>query len=460
MSQECPKCEEVIKREKEGITCEGGCGQLFHTVCVHLQANEIEIINNNENIQFICDVCQAFCLKTVNNKFDGVYEYLFKLDKRTQDILNLLKQKNEISNKEPTQVPNKQSEKKVGDGVSATQPSGLNTSKANGRKNENTDVRNTRVTRSTNNETPKVPLNKAGKKKTTTAAKTPAATPAEAASTSAAAKRDNNKTTKANKREERDDPRKQKTNTSKAKYAVVVRPKRTQNSIDTIKELNRKCDTNDLDLKNVTKTKSGLVIIDCETIEQQNEIKSRIEDNIGDSYEISDKAPLPPKIKIVGITEEMTVSEIEASLKRQNGFIAQGDIKVLKVAKDWKETNTFNAIVRVDCESYKQLMKRKKVLINWDSCMIKEHYSIVRCHKCSGFNHFKEECRNKVACGYCGKEHETSACDDDTTACINCIVANEKYGLQLDTNHNVWSPKCEILNKKIQRVSKRTERTE
>lgn len=105
-------------------------------------------------------------------------------------------------------------------------------------------------------------------------------------------------------------------------------------------------------------------------------------------------------------------------------------------------------------------MKRKKVLLNWDSCMVKEHYSIVRCHKCSGFNHFKEECRNKLACGYCGKEHKTSACDEDATACINCIVANEKYALSLDTNHNVWSSKCEILKKKIQRVSKRTEYTE
>lgn len=95
MADVCPKCDEEVKREKDRITCEGGCEQQFHIECVHLQAKEIEIIKNNENIQIICDVCQAFCLKTVNNKFNGVYEYLYKLDKRTSDILKLLAQKNE-----------------------------------------------------------------------------------------------------------------------------------------------------------------------------------------------------------------------------------------------------------------------------------------------------------------------------------------------------------------------------
>lgn len=245
--------------------------------------------------------------------------------------------------------------------------------------------------------------------------------------------------------------------TASNKFAVMVRPKQNQNSSDTIKALNRKCNPNDLNLNNVTKTKNGLVIIECTSNEQQNVIKSRIENAIGDDYEVSSKLPLQPKIKIFGITEAMQTSELEALLKRQNDFIAQGDIQVLKVIKDWKNEELYNAIVQVDKSSFKRLMNKKKVLVFWDSCVIKEHYSIVRCHHC---NHLKGECRNKKACGYCGKEHDSNQCDEEAVSCINCAVANEKYALNLNINHNVWSKKCEILKRKLERVSKRTEYNE
>lgn len=57
----------------------------------------------------------------------------------------------------------------------------------------------------------------------------------------AATKRDRSKKPKENKKDERDGLSEQKTNTSGANYAVVVRPKKTQSSADKIKELNNKC---------------------------------------------------------------------------------------------------------------------------------------------------------------------------------------------------------------------------
>lgn len=81
----------------------------------------------------------------------------------------------------------------------------------------------------------------------------------------------------------------------------------------------------------------------------------------------------------------------------------------------------------------------------------------MRCHNCSGFNHTKDLCRNTRSCGYCAGEHFSNDCKTDNLMCVNCKIANESYGLSLDTKHHVWSKKCEILNNKMERVSKRTE---
>lgn len=442
MSQDvCAKCEENIKKEKDGIACDGGCSKVYHTACVHLQAKEIELIKNNENIQFICDVCQAFCLKTINNKLNGIYDYLYKLNERTIETLNLVKESNENQKKsEATKViasNENDTEKKSED---------ENTRKRSNAKKTNGELSHREKRQQKRDE----------KIATQVSEQTPTTSNRKSKDTKETAKRDEKKNEHEKKRVEKNNKSAHNNNVNK-KFSVVVRPKNVQSSTDTIKHLNSKCKPNDLNINNIVKTKSGLVIFDCETAEQRNEVKNRIESSIGDDYEINSKEPLPPKIKILGITEEMTENEIETQLKRQNGFISKGDIKVLKVVKDWKTTNTFNAIVRVDKTSFKRLMERKKVLIHWNSCAVKEHFSIVRCHKCSGFNHLKEECRNKTACGYCGKEHETDACDEETVQCINCVVANDKYTLNLDTNHNVWSSKCQILKKKVERVSKRTE---
>lgn len=243
-----------------------------------------------------------------------------------------------------------------------------------------------------------------------------------------------------------------------AKYAVVIKPKTMQNSNETIKDLNKKCNAKDLDLNSVKKTKFGTIIIECCSSDKQDEIKQRIESKIGSNYEISLRSPLTPKIKIFGITEQLEPNEIEDLLKRQNEFLANGDLSVLKVTNDVKDKDLFNAIVQIDKETFGKVMQRKRVLINWDSCVVREHHSILRCHKCCGFNHKKEECKNNTACGYCGNEHESNECEEDAAEkCVNCIIANEKFALNLDINHNVWSRKCEILNGKITKAGKRTE---
>lgn len=92
------------------------------------------------------------------------------------------------------------------------------------------------------------------------------------------------------------------------------------------------------------------------------------EKKMSNKYVVSVKSPLSPKVKIFGLSERLEPNVIEDALKRQNGFLANGVTSVLKVTQDVKNQETFNAIVQVDKNTFEQMMKKKKVLINWDSC--------------------------------------------------------------------------------------------
>lgn len=438
----CSKCEQTIKKETDGIYCDGLCGEVMHADCVFLKAAEIKVIKENENVNFICDVCQRYNLKTINNKFNGLYDYLYKLDKRTQEILNTLKEKKDDTKKSGNAESNGTERSFKPTEIVTVENNKNKYKQKQSDKNEKSTSKQTKAdTNNTNINAPstsKIQVPKCNETRTPQPKK-------------------NDKQKESNVKEKKSKENKETTKVSTEKYVVIVRPKTAQSSSETIKELNRKCNPNELNLNNVTKTKFGSVIIGCTSVEQQNVIKSRIESSISNEYDVSIKSPLSPKIKIFGITEMMQANVMEDLLKRQNPIFTQGDIKVLKIMQSENDKQLYNAIVQLDKLSFERVMKNQKVLINWDSCIIKEHYSIVRCHNCSGFNHLKSECKHNKACGRCAKGHDTSDCDEETLACINCMSANDKYSLNLNTNHHVWSKKCEILKRKINRVSKRTE---
>lgn len=96
---ECIACQQNIETNEEEVKCDGVCGKKIHAQCAFLNAKEVKILNEHENIQYICDTCTTFSLRTVNNKINGIYEYLYKIDKRTQDIIEILNNKNKPTSK-------------------------------------------------------------------------------------------------------------------------------------------------------------------------------------------------------------------------------------------------------------------------------------------------------------------------------------------------------------------------
>lgn len=160
------------------------------------------------------------------------------------------------------------------------------------------------------------------------------------------------------------------------------------------------------------------------------------------------------------MSEKMSDAQLIEYLTVQNDFLADSTIDVIKIVSDVKDGKMYNAIIQTDYDTFANLMKVKKVSVNWDKCHVKEHYSIMRCHKCCGFDHTKETCTNNVTCGYCNGNHLSIECEENTLECVNCVSANVKFNLSLDTKHHSWSRKCETLTRKIKKVAEKTDYSE
>ena len=118
--------------------------------------------------------------------------------------------------------------------------------------------------------------------------------------------------------------------------------------------------------------------------------------------------------------------------------------------------NKYMAIIEVDCVVFKEIMKLQKINIGWDRCSIFEHFSIVRCFNCCGFNHHAGDCKWKKACSKCGDEddaHNETECLNPQK-CINCVKANHLFNLNLEVAHSCYDGNCERIKQQVEKYKK------
>lgn len=233
---------------------------------------------------------------------------------------------------------------------------------------------------------------------------------------------------------------------------ILVKPKVNQAVEKTLADMKEKINPCDVKFNNISKRNNGSIVIECDNVNDSDDIRNKIETQIGQQYEVRDIQMMKPRVKIFGMSEPLNGDELIELLKHQNAMLVDNEIEVIKIVKDIKDERIHNAIIQTDVDGFNKLMKTEKVFLNWDVCAVREHFSILRCHKCAGYEHTKEMCTKAIVCGYCSGDHLSNECDTNHLSCPNCKEANDKFKLSLNVKHHAWSKKCSILSKKIQRV--------
>jgi ribosomal protein S8 len=229
---------------------------------------------------------------------------------------------------------------------------------------------------------------------------------------------------------------------------VVIKSKIVgQESAVTEKIIKQKIDPSVVPVCDMKSTRNGSVILRCQNKEDVNDCKAKIEQELGQNYNVVVPKTKLPVLKIVGLTEMHSENELIEKIVAQNPFLSP--TTQIEVAELKQKGPKIFAAVRCDAETYKEMATRGRIMVGWDRCRVYEHIHVMRCYKCAGYNHKAVDCRNETVCAKCAGAHELTKCGSSDEKCINCVNVNKKMNLNLNVAHPVWHRNCPVYVRRL-----------
>lgn len=232
---------------------------------------------------------------------------------------------------------------------------------------------------------------------------------------------------------------------------LIIKPKEKQSTQKTKEDLNKKINPSNFKIKRVEEKRNGAVVIQSETIEEREKIKTAMQSEISENYEIKVPQAIEMQIVITDMNFKLTEEELLERIKKQNDFMKDSELEIIKIYETNKYNKiTFNARLKIDRESYKKVLANQRINIGWDRCRVFDGIEVTQCFKCRGFNHKAEGCRNEEICYKCHGKHNSTTCQEEIVEkCINCIKAKTILNIQVDENHKTNDRQCPMYQNKL-----------
>lgn len=245
------------------------------------------------------------------------------------------------------------------------------------------------------------------------------------------------------------------------KPAVVIKPKSKQSSSKTFEEISGKIDKNELNICGTRNARDGGVILRCANSTETLKAKQIVNEKLGPDYEVILPKIKQPRVRVTNILPDIPNDSIIDELKKHNDQIKEFDMRLITVIpRKSRSTTTNEAVVEVSSESFNKLMEISVLNLPWRECKLFEHLHVNRCYKCCGFFHKSTECKLSQKCSRCAGPHKHSECRSKRNCCVNCKNANDKFKLNLDTNHHAWNNQCPIYKRRLTSVRNKIEYNE
>lgn len=206
-------------------------------------------------------------------------------------------------------------------------------------------------------------------------------------------------------------------------------------------------------------TRDGGLVLSCGSEKEITDVQSEIQIKLGNEFEVDRPKTHEHRIKVVGINEcehDTDDGDIINKVISQNNLDRTRNNFKLKILR---KTNVvyrkFNIVFETDSTTYNSLIDKQTMNLGWNRCRIFNDYGIIRCYRCNKYGHLQIECKQKTICAKCSGEHESKECRSEAVKCINCVTSNEKYAMNMNTNHAVWDlSKCDTY-KRIEQIQKK-----
>lgn len=203
----------------------------------------------------------------------------------------------------------------------------------------------------------------------------------------------------------------------------------------------------DLPINRVKNKKNG-IIIKCLNSYDVPRTSQLLKEKLGENFEVTMLQLNKPRLKILGISNDIDVEEIESDINDRNFYQFTNKCKVLHTFKC--KNMTQGAIFEVTADLYEHINNNHhKVYTGHQCCKAYDDINVSLCFKCARHNHNGNKCNNEPKCIYCAGEHLSIDCKNrDKKQCPNCVYANEKYGENYKTDHIASDTQnCSLLKK-------------
>lgn len=179
-------------------------------------------------------------------------------------------------------------------------------------------------------------------------------------------------------------------------------------------------------------------------------------------FEVKKPKMRNPHVILYNIEKECDLKELASIMEKQNDLRVEGGNIKYKFSTKTKSVFSYNAVLEVSPNIYKQLMARGQVYIGMSRCQVKTFTLVTRCFRCQRYGHISKFCTNeKEVCGLCAKEHSTKECvesEGKNSKCVNCERANNRNGaVKRDSNHTSFDRNCPTYKGSMTFIDERTD---
>ena len=238
--------------------------------------------------------------------------------------------------------------------------------------------------------------------------------------------------------------------------SVIVVPKTKENKLKVCKTVTDKLKSDIIfPIKRIQEKKDGTVKIKCASKNDVVKLEAQLTAQIGSDYMVKQEVMQNPRLKIVGIDNNLTAEELELDIRERNFKNSDFYCSVEHTYVNNK-TKKQSAIISVPADVYRSIRENNSKMYVRHQCLrVFDDLYIMPCFKCGRIGHSGKKFTNAAVCLRCAGNHQTKDCDGiSQNKCTNCCFDKEKFKDDRDVNHIATdTEKCTYLkvmiNKKI-----------
>lgn len=229
---------------------------------------------------------------------------------------------------------------------------------------------------------------------------------------------------------------------------MLIKPAEGLNYADVVRTI-RSADRPDLDVRGISKTKDGSVLLQTRRNARSTDLTRVLVDALGAQGTVKNMTPLVA-LEILDLDCLTDSDDVAKALQRDLEAVA--DRKVYVSPPNAREQKM--AICHVDEQEAGRLLKTGRIKIGFVNCRIRTRVMVPRCYKCLGYGHYRRDCKGpdrRDCCWKCGGgDHVGKGCTKPP-ACFLCQEPGKDRPA-----HVAGSGQCPAFTKALTEAKTRT----